>query len=53
MDGWLESFAFRMGLNATPFIVTAIGSVLLALITVSLKSMAVANLNPVNTLRSE
>lgn len=53
MDSWLESFAFRMGLNAKPFIFTAIGSVLLAMITVSLKSMAVANLNPVNTLRSE
>lgn len=53
MDSWLESFAFRMGLNATPFIITAIGSMLIAMITVSLKSMAVANLNPVNTLRSE
>ena len=53
MDAWLESFAFRMGLNAKPFIITAIGSVLLAMITVSLKSVVVANLNPLNTLRSE
>jgi putative ABC transport system permease protein len=53
MGSWLETFAFRMGLDATPFVITAIGSVLIAVITVSWKSLAVANLNPVNTLRSE
>jgi putative ABC transport system permease protein len=53
MDSWLNSFAFRIGLNVTPFIVTAIGSVLIAMITVSVKSMSVANLNPVKTLRNE
>ena len=53
MDSWLETVAFRIGLNATPFIMTAIGSVLIAMIAVSLKSISVANLNPVSTLRAE
>lgn len=53
MDAWLESFAFRIDLNVVPFVITAVGSLLIATITVSMKSVSVANINPVNTLRSE
>ena len=53
MEEWLKTFAFRTELNAFPFIITAIGSVLIALITVGLKTSMVAQVNPVETLRSE
>ncbi len=53
MDKWLETFAFRIGLNATPFLITAIGSALIAMITVSIKSLNVASANPVNSLRND
>jgi putative ABC transport system permease protein len=53
MNQWLESFAFRIDLNALPFIIAAIGSVLIAIVSVSVKSISVANTNPVDTLRTE
>jgi putative ABC transport system permease protein len=53
MHQWLKTFAFHIELNAIPFIIAAIGSICLAVITVSVKSMSVANTNPIHSLRTE
>lgn len=53
MQQWLKGFAFRIDLDAIPFVITAVGSILIAILTVSLKTMSVANRNPVKTLRTE
>jgi putative ABC transport system permease protein len=53
MVAWLQNFAFHIDLNTIPFVVTGICALLIALITVSVKSISVASTNPVNVLRSE
>lgn len=53
MYSWLENFAFHINLNAMPFIVAGIVALFIAMITVSLKSMTVANTNPVEVLKTE
>jgi putative ABC transport system permease protein len=53
MTSWLQIFAFHIHLNAVPFVITGISALLVAMITVSWKSMSAANANPVNVLRTE
>ena len=53
MRQWLQTFAYHIDLGAVPFIITAIGSICIAIITVSVKCMSVANTNPIISLRSE
>jgi putative ABC transport system permease protein len=53
MRGWLQTFAFHIPLNAIPFIVTGVGAVLIALITVSWRTIRVARENPIKSLRDE
>jgi putative ABC transport system permease protein len=53
MYSWLQNFAFHIGLTAIPFLVAGLGAVVIAIITVSVKSMSVANTNPVKVLRAE
>jgi putative ABC transport system permease protein len=53
MSSWLQIFAFHIDLNARPFIITGISAILVAMITVSWKSVTVASTNPVNVLRME
>lgn len=53
MSRWLQSFAFHMTLNATPFLVTGIGALLIAIVTVSWKTITVAKANPIKSLRDE
>jgi hypothetical protein len=53
MQYWLQAYAYRIDLNAMPFIIS-IG--LLALITgilISLQTVKAANANPVKSLRTE
>ena len=53
MDRWLQHFAYRIELSATPF---ALGSLLtlgIALLTISTQAWKAARTNPVETLRYE
>ena len=50
---WLESFAFRIPVQAYIFLLTAILTILIALCTVGYHSIRVALMNPVKNLRTE
>jgi putative ABC transport system permease protein len=53
MYNWLQNFAFHINLKPLPFIVTGIGSLLIAMITVSFQAIKAAIANPVKSLRTE
>jgi putative ABC transport system permease protein len=53
MNKWLSTFAYRIDVTWTIFLVVAIVSVLIALITISFQSIKAAIANPVKSLRSE
>ena len=53
MRVWLRDFAYRTDMGTGVFIVAGIGSLLVALITVSWQSIRAALMNPVDALRSE
>ncbi len=50
---WLEHYAFRTSISWKVFLVAAVGSVVIALLTVSFQSIKTALSNPVKSLRSE
>ena len=50
---WLQDFAFRIPVQAWVFIVTALVTVLIALMTVSFHSIKSALINPVKSLKTE
>ena len=53
MSGWLDGYAYSIGLGLGIFFVVGVGSWLIALVTVSFQSLRVAKSNPVETLRIE
>lgn len=53
MAGWLQTFAFHIGLDLLPFVITGIGALLIAIVTVSWRTFRVARANPVQSLRDE
>jgi putative ABC transport system permease protein len=53
MSEWLATFAFHMPLNATPFIITGVTAVVIAIVTVSWRTIGVARANPINSLKDE
>lgn len=53
MSGWLQTFAFHIPLNAIPFVITGGGAVLIAIVTVSWRTIRVARANPITSLRDE
>lgn len=53
INKWLSSFDFRVTISAFPFILAAVLSLLIALLTVSIQSIKVARANAVDALRSE
>jgi putative ABC transport system permease protein len=50
---WLESFAFRIGLGPTTFLLAGLATLALALITVSFQTIRAAVANPVEAIRQE
>jgi putative ABC transport system permease protein len=53
MDHWLQSYTYRASITLTTFILTAILSLGIALLTVSIQAIKVALTNPVESLRYE
>ncbi|UII19449.1 ABC transporter permease [Fulvivirga ligni] len=50
---WLEEFAYRIELSATPFIIAGLSAMLIALLTVSYNTIKAAIANPIDSLRQE
>lgn len=53
MNQWLDDFQYRVTIGAGIFMITAVASVAIALLTVSFQAMKAAWSNPVDSLRSE
>ena len=53
MSKWLQDFAYRIHLSWWMFVIAGIGSILIALITVSFQAIKAAVANPVESLRTE
>ena len=53
MDKWLQNFAYHREINAIPFIIGGLFSLLLAWLTVGFLSVKASLSNPVDSLRSE
>jgi putative ABC transport system permease protein len=53
MHQWLQNFQYRSEITGWIFLVTALGTILITLLTVSYQSIKAALANPVTSLRSE
>jgi putative ABC transport system permease protein len=53
MNQWLNSFAYHIEMNIVVFVLAALVSIAIALITVSSQTLKAAMTNPANTLRYE
>jgi putative ABC transport system permease protein len=53
MNWWLQSFDYRITLNAYFILVPAVSIITMALLTIIAQTMAAANVSPVNSLKSE
>jgi len=53
MHGWLQGFAYRIDLSWWIFVLAGLGSLLIALFTLSFEAYKTAIANPVKSLRSE
>lgn len=53
MNQWLSEFVYRIDLGAWIFLVAGVLTVLIALATISLKSISAARANPIEALRAE
>ncbi|HEY0654704.1 MAG TPA: ABC transporter permease [Chryseosolibacter sp.] len=53
MNQWLDTFAYRIGLNIWLYLLAAFAAILIALVTVSSQTIKAAMSNPANTLRYE
>jgi len=50
---WLRNFAYRINISWWIFLVATLGSLLIALITISFHAVRTALANPVKSLRTE
>jgi putative ABC transport system permease protein len=53
MNAWLDSFAYRIGVNVSLYLLAAFVAIMIALITVGAQTIRAAMSNPANTLRYE
>lgn len=52
-DTWLNGFAYRVDISPVVFILSGVGAIVIAWLTVSYQSIKAATANPVNSLRYE
>ncbi len=53
MKNWLERFVYRVDITVGVFLISGLAAILIALLTVSYRSLKAANSNPVTSLRRE
>jgi putative ABC transport system permease protein len=53
MNYWLEDFAYRTSLKPSTYIISGIGAIAIAWLTISFQSWKAAKVNPVKSLRTE
>ena len=53
MNKWLEDFAYRVNIGWTVFMIAGLGTLLIALVTISFQAIKAALANPVKNLRAE
>ena len=53
MKGWLKNFAYRTTIGLEVFVISALLTLAIALLTVSYQSVKAANANPVEALKYE
>lgn len=53
MHNWLSNFTYSVGISVWAFLLAGVASLVVALITVSYRSLKAANSNPVSSLRHE
>jgi putative ABC transport system permease protein len=53
ISNWLENFAYSISLSAGPFLVAAVASVVIAMVTLGFRALKAASANPVEVLRRE
>ncbi len=53
MTGWLQNFSYRVGLSWWIFVLAAVSSLFIALLTVSLQAFKTASSNPVKNLKAD
>lgn len=53
VNGWLENFAYSVGINWLIFVFAGVGALIIAFLTISIQSTRAAKANPVESLRDE
>jgi len=53
MSGWLNNFIFKIDINIWIFLLTGLGTLLIAWLTIGYLTIRTASLNPVDTLKEE
>jgi len=53
MSKWLQNYAYRIPIGVWIFLLSGLGAMVIALITISFQTIRAANTNPVETLRYE
>ncbi len=53
MDNWLQDFAYKTELSWWVFVLSGVAMLLIALVIISIRTIATANRNPVKSLRTE
>lgn len=53
LSKWLQQFTYRTDITIFTFIISGLVAFIIAVVTISYRSVKVSNINPVNTLRYE
>ncbi|MEP4090931.1 ABC transporter permease [Reichenbachiella sp.] len=53
INQWLENFAYRVDINATPFLLSAAATLIIAVLVIGYHSMRASKVNPIDSLRVE
>ncbi len=53
VNNWLNNFSYKIELNLTPFVVSGLITLIIALLTLNVKAISTARKNPVDALRYE